>query len=405
MQKLLFVIGCAILCDIALPLLAAPAADKAIMRAAALQQLGHDLFFAPALSGSGKMSCASCHDPAYGFTPPNDLAVQKGGSDLTQFGTRAVPTLKYLQATPAFSEHHLGTEDDGGQENLDQGPAGGLTWDGRAERGRDQARIPLLSPVEMANQNEAETVKHVLAAGFSPRFAALFGAHIAQDPARFFAAITEAIEVFEQDQDVFFPYSSKFDYWLEGKAKFTAQEQRGYEAFIDPARGNCDSCHKASLLPNGGHPDLTDFGLVAVALPRNREIPANSDPTYYDLGACGPLRQDLADKPELCGIFKTPTLRNAALKKRFFHNGFIKTLRDAVRFYAERDSHPELWYPKKPDGRIDIYNDLPPRYRGNINRDPPLDVKPGDKPHLSARDIDDITAFIGTLTDGYRSAP
>ena len=84
------------------------------------------------------------------------------------------------------------------------------------------------------------------------------------------------------------------------------------------------------------------------------EIPANRDPKYFDLGACGPIRTDLADHPELCGIFKAPTLRNVALKKRYFHNGVIKSLRDAVRFYAERDTKPELWYPKNPDGSVAI---------------------------------------------------
>jgi cytochrome c peroxidase len=376
--------------------------SEAMARSQALMQLGQALFFEKALSSSGKMSCASCHDPDHAFTPGNDLAVQLGGEKLDQPGNRAVPTLKYLQASRPFEEHHLGTEDDGGQENADQGPAGGLTWDGRVNRPRDQARLPILSPIEMANRDEASVVEHILAAGYGPRLKTLFGEAALKDPKIAFAALTEAIEDFEQKRDVFFPFTSKFDYWAEKRAEFTETEKRGYLAFIDPERGNCDSCHKVALFPNGGHPDLTDFGLIATAIPRNNEIPANRDPHYFDLGACGPIRTDLRDHPELCGIFKTPTLRNVALKKRFFHNGVVKTLRDAVRFYAERDTHPERWYPKNPDGSIAIYDDLPPEFRDNINHDPPFDRMVGEQPRLSDGDIDDIVAFLNTLTDGYK---
>ena len=51
------------------------------------------------------MACATCHDPAHGFSPANDLAVQLGGKDMRQPGLRAVPSLTYLQAVPPFTEH------------------------------------------------------------------------------------------------------------------------------------------------------------------------------------------------------------------------------------------------------------------------------------------------------------
>ncbi|HWU54258.1 MAG TPA: cytochrome c peroxidase, partial [Rhizomicrobium sp.] len=373
---------------------------EATTRSQAMMQLGQDLFFEKALSSSGKMSCASCHDPDHAYTPANGRAVQLGGAKLDQPGNRAVPTLKYLQALRPFEQHHRGTQDDG-EEGFDQGPAGGLTWDGRVDRGRDQARIPILSPIEMANRDEASAVGHILAASYGPRLKALFGEAALADPKTGFAALTEALEAFEQQQDAFFPFTSKFDYWLEGQAQLTEAEKRGFRVFLDPGRGNCASCHKAALRPNGGHPYLTNFGLVAAAVPRNAEIPANRDPNYFDLGACGPIRTDLAGHPEFCGLFKTPTLRNVALKNRFFHNGVAKSLRDAVRFYAERGTNPERWYPKNPDGSIAIYNDIPPQYRGNINHGPPFDRKPGERPRLNAGDIDDIVAFLNTLTDGY----
>jgi cytochrome c peroxidase len=374
---------------------------KGATRNQALMQLGQDLFFEKALSGSEKMSCASCHAPEHGYTPANGFAVQLGGENLDQPGNRAVPTLKYLQAARPFEQHHLGTEDDG-EAGFDQGPMGGLTWDGRVDRGRDQARIPILSPIEMANRDEASVMEHILAAGYAPRLEALFGEAAVKDPKTGFAALTQALEAFEHKGDTFFPFTSKFDYWLEGMAKLTEAEKRGLAVFLDPGRGNCDSCHKAASFPNGDHPYLTDFSLAAIAVPRNAEIPANRDPKYFDLGACGPIRTDLANHPEFCGLFKVPTLRNVALKNRFFHNGEVKWLRDAVRFYAERETNPERWYPKNPDGSIAIYNDMPPQYRGNINRGPPFGKKPGGVSRLSEGDVDDIVAFLNTLTDGYK---
>jgi cytochrome c peroxidase len=100
----------------------------------------------------------------------------------------------------------------------------------------------------------------------------------------------------------------------------------------------------------------------------------------------------------------TPSLRNVALRKTFFHNGLVHSLREAVAFYVERDTQPEKWYPRGADGRTRKFDDLPAQYATNVNMDPPFGGKPGEKPALSASEIDDIVAFLGTLTDGYRPA-
>jgi cytochrome c peroxidase len=73
-----------------------------------------------------------------------------------------------------------------------------------------------------------------------------------------------------------------------------------------------------------------------------------------------------------------------------------------VRFYAERDTNPDRWYPKNPDGSVKIYDDIPVQFRGNINHEPPFDRKVGEQPRLNDGDIDDIVAFLNTLTDGYK---
>jgi cytochrome c peroxidase len=177
---------------------------------------------------------------------------------------------------------------------------------------------------------------------------------------------------------------------------------RGLQLFSDPAKGNCASCHTSAIKQDGAFPAFSDFGHIAVGVPRNRQLAANADPAFFDLGLCGPDRTDLKNRPEYCGLFRTPSLRNVALRKTFFHNGAIHSLEDAVRFYAERDTQPQKWYPRKADGTVDKFDDLPPQYRANVNMERPFGGKPGAKPVLSEADVRDIVAFLKTLTDGYR---
>ena len=372
-------------------------------QALALADLGRALFFDPSLSESGKLACSSCHDPAHGFGPANDRTVQLGGGDMQRSGARAVPSLKYLQAVPSFTEHFFDSEDEA-DESVDNGPTGGLTWDGRVDRGADQARIPLLSDFEMGNRSEAEVARRVLAAGHGKAIAAIIGRKAATDPANIYKTVLKGLEVFQQDHRAFYPYSSKYDAVLARKAQLTPPELRGLELFNAPDKGNCASCHISQRGNDGTPPQFTDYGLIALGLPRNRDIPANKNPAYFDLGLCGPLRTDFLKRDDYCGLFRTPTLRNVALRKVFFHNGAARSLRDSVRFYVERETRPDRWYPRNADGSIDKYDDLPQAAKANVNMDPPFDRKAGEAPALSPAEIDDIVAFLGTLTDGYEPA-
>jgi len=378
----------------------APPIGPALARVAALTELGRKLFDDATLSASGKMACASCHSPAHGFGPPDAASVRMGGANLHRPGTRAVPGLAYAQFSPFFDEHHHEEEDeaDGG---LDVGPTGGRTWDGRVNRGREQAGIPLLAPNEMANKDPASVVAKVAAANYAPDLRAIYGDKIFGDPPRAFAAISEALEVYQENPPEFAAFTSKYDAFLLGRAQLTEQELRGLAAFNDPQRGNCAHCHISRLSARGALPLFTDFGFVALGAPRNKTIPANADPAYFDLGLCGPDRRDLADHKEYCGLFKTPSLRNVVLRPVFFHNGVFTKLRDAVAFYADRDVNPGRWYPTNKDGSVQQYDDLPAEYHKNVNREPPFDRNPGDAPALNEQEITDITAFLTTLTDGF----
>jgi cytochrome c peroxidase len=369
--------------------------------AAAMAALGRQLFFDKSLSASGKISCASCHDPRRAFGPPNDLPVQSGGGDGRRAGVRAVPSLMYTQNIPPFTEHFF---EDEGDDSIDQGPAGGRTWDGRSQSVHDQARLPLFSPFEMANADEATVIANVQRASYAGEFRDTFGARVFEDKALAFKGVLMALEIYQQNPEDFYPYNSKYDAWLRHQATLTSEESRGLAAFNEPAKGNCARCHP-SAVREGAFPQFTDYGYAGIGAPRNARIPANADPRYYDLGLCGPLRIDLTDKPEYCGLFRTPSLRNVALRRVFFHNGALHRLTDVVRFYAERDSQPQKWYPRAANGAAQKFDDLPAACQGNVDRIAPFDRHMGDPPSLSERDVADIVAFLNTLTDGYRPEP
>jgi cytochrome c peroxidase len=321
------------------------------------------------------------------------MALAVGGADRLQPGTRAVPSLRYLHGLPQFNEqyHFL----DG-----DIGPAGGFTWDGRARSLRDQARLPLLAANEMANTGAADVAAKLSKTAYAAEFRAAFGAGIFRDPEHALEAGLAALEAFQQVPAEFYPYSSRYDAFLRGDIDLTDAEERGVALFKDPAKGNCASCHLVASRA-GTPPPFTDFDYNNVGVPRNPRIAANADPAYYDLGLCGPVRQDLAGKQQYCGFFRAPTLRNVAIRSAFFHNGVFTSLDEVMRFYVERDLYPEKYYSRNPDGSVHKFDDLPPGYPNNVDHDAPMDRVAGAAPALNESEIGDVIAFLKTLTDGY----
>lgn len=400
----------------------------------AVARLGAEMFRDRALSGAGRMSCASCHDPANHYGPSGTAPVALGGPDLRAPGLRAVPTLTYKTLTPPFT---IGPEDPTSEANeappmavaaggpaatpaLAAGPApvktagtapaaapdvprGGLFWDGRADTLEEQAEGPLLSPFEMANA-DLGGLAATIRARYGDRLAALFGKAVLADPHMTVAEAGFALARYQVENPAFHSFDSKYDAWLAGRAQLSAAEARGLKLFDDPDKGNCAACHLDRPDSAGRPPLFTDFEYEALGLPRNQAIPANADPAWRDLGLCGPLRTDAAAAdPRFCGLFKTPTLRNVATRPVFFHNGLYRSLTEAVRFYALRDSDPAAVYPPGPDGNPDRLADLPAAYAANVDRiDAPFGRSPGSRPALDEAEIADIVAFLGTLTDGYR---
>lgn len=361
-------------------------------------ELGRQLFMDPSLSASGRLACVSCHSPAHAYGPPDGASTRRGGADMKQVGARAVPSLRYIQTVPAFTEHFF---DDDGNDSIDKGVTGGLTWDGRVNSAHDQVRIPITAAHEMANRSPAEFVARLRKARYAEAFRSAYGDAVFRDDAAAFRWATMSLEVFLQNPSDFQPFTSKFDAYEHGRAKLSTQELHGLALFNDPRKGNCASCHPSTADSGRAYPLFTDFGFNALGVPRNAAIPANANPQHYDMGLCGPDRTDLARRAEYCGFFRTPSLRNVATRRVFFHNGAYHTLTDAIRFYAQRDSRPEHIYPRDRSGRVQKFDDLPPALRKNVNQEPPFGRKPGQADALSADEIRDIAAFLGTLTDGY----
>ena len=382
-------------------------------------QLGQKLFFDVSLSASGRMSCASCHDPQHAYGPPNALAVQTGGQNLDKPGLRAVPSLRYKLATPTYNSEMFDPED--GEA---PGPGGGFNWDGRANTLAQQAAQPLLSNFEMGNASKAAVVTKLRNVSYLPLFLMAFGSEALNDDEQAFAHLTQALEAFQKEDPDFRPYTSKFDaYVMRGQGQLSVAEQRGKAVFYDPNRGNCAACHTPDLNP------FTDYMYAAIGVPRNAGIPANANARFADLGLCGPLRTDQqvgkgGDASALCGMFKTPTLRNVATRSVFFHNGAMTSLEQAIRFYNTRDTHPEIWYPtvggmpmaspapefpgyglvttQYAGGQVQKFNDVPAAYRENIDPQMPLDGRAaGSQPPMSEQDIGDLLCFLHTLNDGF----
>jgi cytochrome c peroxidase len=356
--------------------------------------LGRKIFNDPTLSASGAMSCATCHDPANGHAPRNGLAVQRGGANLDVTGFRAVPSLRYLSTTPAFA-----FDDEGA-------PNGGFNRDGRARDLMAQALRPLFASHEMANASQADLVARISRTPYASEFRRVFGANVFADEQATVLAIASALGEYQSHAPEFRPFDSKYDLFLDGRVTLSPAELRGLRLFNDFDKGNCIACHPSGRGPDHEPPLFTDFTYDNVGVPRNADIPATADPAYFDLGLCGPERTDLSERKELCGAFKVPTLRNVATRKAFFHNGKYKTLRDALRFYVQRDTNPEKFYPKDASGAVHKFDDLPPAFAGNVNtREVPYDRNTGEQPRLTEAELDDLEAFLGTLTDHYAPPP
>lgn len=373
---------------------AAPLAGPASL--SRLETIGKNLFDDRSLSEPAGTACVSCHAPITGWADNHGSTVGVPiGSKPGVLGLRNSLTNGYSSFAPVFSFRLRGNDTD---------PVGGHFWDGRADTLAAQALGPFLAEREMNNPSAAAVVRKVSASSYAGLMRAEFGEGIFNTPDLAFQKIGEAIAAFEGTNG-FQPFNSRYDEFLRGNANLTDNELRGMKLFMDPTRGNCAACHTMNPASKNPRDSLfTDYAFYATGVPRNTAIPDNANPSYFDLGLCGPARSRpalAANVPvsvsveQFCGTFRVPTLRNVAQRQAFMHNGVFKSLREVVSFYATRNSDPKRWY-----GLAGVPNDLPLAYQGNILKDRvPFNRAASAGPALSIAEMDDIVAFLGTLSD------
>jgi cytochrome c peroxidase len=366
-----------------------PAAAPTETALSAQAALGQQIFVDKLLSASGRQSCQSCHveQNAHG-APLDGHAGRPGGKDtVDDQGGRGSPSIRYLKFNASFRFANDGTA------------MGGFFWDGRATSLKDQAGGPFLNPAEMANDSVEDVIAKLAKASYAADFRKVFGDDIFSRPQDAYDRIKVALQALQQESPAFAPFSSKYDEFLRGKATLTAAEQRGLVLFNAPAKGNCAACHPSAKGADGSFPLFTDFSYDALGVPRNPKLKTiQDDPSFHDLGLCAVA--GFEGRTDLCGAFKVPSLRNVAARNTFFHNGRFTDLREVLRFYVTRDTSPELWYPKAADASVLKFDDLPEIYRRNVNRtEAPYNRQAGDAPALSEAEIDDLLAFLKTLTD------
>lgn len=239
-------------------------------------ELGKMLFFDPRLSGSGKISCASCHNPETGWSDGNRVSFGHG----RQTGTRNAPTIVNIGYARTFF------------------------WDGRAATLEEQVKGPIENPVEMNFHMSLATKNIKDIKGYKPFFVKAFGNEEVTEE-----KITKAIATFERSLK---SPPSQFDQLVSGKKDaLTDSELNGLHLFRTKA--NCINCHNT---PYFSDQKFHNLGLT------------HYGKKYQDLG-----RYLVTQKNEDVGRFKTPTLREVSGNKPYMHNGLFPELANVIMMY------------------------------------------------------------------------
>jgi cytochrome c peroxidase len=284
--------------------------------------LGGKLFFDRRLSSNDRLSCAACHRPNDALSDPRRFSRGVSG----ELGTRNAPALENLAWKNSFF------------------------WDGRAATLREQVLQPIQNPIEMHDTLPDVVAKVSVDSDYPRLFASAFGSpEITSDK------IARALEQFLLVQVSF---DSKFDHVINGNAKFTDEEQRGFELFnteYDPYHGqfgaDCFHCHGGPLLQSQ---DFANNGL---------------DSAFRDLG-----RYQITKRAGDAGKFSVPSLRNVAVTAPYMHDGRFRTLEEVVEHYCTG-------------------------MRRSATLDPNLAKHPDGGVRLSADDKRALVTFLKTLTD------
>ena len=335
------------------------------------QQLGKLLFFEKSLSTPVGQDCSDCHKPEFAFADPDTgLPVSKGAVE-GRYGNRNDMPVAYAAYVPPLHK-----------DTVEDIWVGGLFWDGRANSLEEQAMVPPLNPLEMANLDTVSIREKLSELDYAYKFEEIYGVDALDDPSTAFSNMADAIAAYERSSELN-RFDSKYDHFLRGEAELSEQEIRGMGLFVAEKKGNCAACHPSTPSQDGTPPLFTDYTYDNLGAPRNPENPfytlshdLNPDGfDYIDMG----LALTVNDPAEN-GKFRVPTLRNVGLTPPYLHNGVFKTLYQVVAFYNTRDVGP--WPP--PEVAENVNNEE----LGNLG--------------LSNQEIEDIVAFLMTLNDGWK---
>lgn len=335
---------------------ASPAVAKSGPKLPDMEKLGKYLFKDKNLSYNGTQSCQTCHHPFAGFADRENqinpyVNVVSTGADGVSKGGRNAPSAAYAGFSPKLS-------------NTDGDWVGGLFWDGRADGSvlgdplAEQAQGPPLNPVEMNMEEKAAVIEVIASSDYAQLFMDVFGPDAFADTDEAYDNFAKAVAAYERSAEVT-QFSSKYDI---AQNQFTKAEIRGADLF----EKKCSSCH-STVSESVLHPPLfTNYQYYNIGVPANPLVPL--DNPDFGLGIT-------VDDAAQDGKFKVPTLRNIALSPPYSHNGNFPTLDAMVRFLNDN-------------------SDVTPEVGRNI--DPTV----GNMGLLDS-EIEDIIAFLLTLTDGY----
>lgn len=378
-------------------------------------RLGQLLFYDPILSGNRNISCGTCHSHDFGTSDGLPLGIGEGGVGVGPKRTpgagedriakripRNSPGLWNLGAHEVsimFHDGRLSVSDD--YENGFNSPAEEWLPEGLDNILAAQALFPLTSQFEMAGnprENQIAGAAHDRIDAVWPivakrvRIIPEYGDMLVEafddvdEPSdATITHIANALGAFMNSE--WRSFDSPFDAWLDGDTSaLDGSQTRGLELFFGKAR--CSDCHSGKL--------FTDHKFHALALPhfgpgRTRRF----DPFVRDVGLMGE-----SDRLEDAYRFRTPSLRNVALTAPYGHNGAYKTLEGIVRHHLDPIGSFDRWEPDMvslPKAEwleaIDFVSFSDSRERTRLRSR--VDIDPIE---LSDREVDDLIAFLNSLT-------
>ncbi len=353
-------------------------ADQVTKKELDYKALGEVLFFDKSISFNKTQSCSTCHSPDTAFVDQRKNSANQmvsEGDNPHLHGNRNANTALYAMFSPDF---HF--------DKKIQDYVGGQFWDGRAKDLAEQAGGPPVNPVEMGMPDKKAIVERLKAdPTYYKPITDLYGESIWADTDKIYAIMAKAIGEFEK-QELFAPFSSKYDRALKGEAELTALESEGKALFFDKTRTNCSNCHQSSEA-NSAKETFTNYRYYNIGVPSNQEL------IKHNKLAADFVDNGLLDNPMVKGDekqkgkFKVPTLRNIGVTAPYMHNGVFRDLKTVLLF---KDSF------NNPNRKINPETGKAwekAEYAQTINPDV-LKAKP-----LTDEEIKALEAFLKTLTD------